>query len=117
MKMLPMVMMAVLIVIAAVFVGQGVMMHAQVRTEEATFHALQQEYFLLSKTERDAAPTNSALNQKLVQVQNYPSELLRLKLVGVGKILTGISILLLGILIALIMMPMRLGKIIREKSN
>ncbi len=46
---------------------------------------------------------------------NYPSELLRLKLVGIGKILTGIFILLLEILMALVMMPMRLGKIIKQK--
>ena len=41
------------------------------------------------------------------------STLLELKLVGVGNILTGIYALLFGILIALVMMPMKLGKIIK----
>lgn len=106
--------MAVLVVAAFVFAGQGVAMHERVTTEEATFHALQTEYFTLSKAEREAAATGSELNAKLVQIQNYPSELLRLKLVGVGKILTGIFILLLGILVALVMMPVRLAKMLKK---
>lgn len=63
------------------------------------------------------AATDSALNKNLVQIQNYPSELLRLKLVGVGKILTGIFMLLFGIMIALVMMPIRLGKVIYGMQN
>ena len=55
-------------------------------------------------------------NNQQVEIANYPSELLRLKLVGVGKILTGIYILLFAILMALIMMPIRLGKIIKGKK-
>lgn len=89
-------------------------MHYQVGVEEAKFHTLQSEYFLLAKSERDAAAEGSELNKKLVQIQQYPSTLLELKLVGVGKILTGIFVLLFGILIALIMMPIRLGGIIRQ---
>ena len=79
------------------------------------FHALQENYWSIDKTTRDAAVSGSSLNSDLVDIQNYPSELLRLKLVGVGRILTGIYVLLLGILIALIMMPVRLGKIIKGK--
>lgn len=92
-------------------------MHRQVGVEEAKFHQLQTDYFLKSKAVRDGAETGSDLNKQLVTVQNYPSELLRLKLVGVGKILTGIFALLFGILIALVSMPMRLGKIIKEHNN
>jgi len=107
-----MVMMMVLVLVALFFAGQGVLMHSQVSTEEVAFHKLQGEYFILAKTERESAATGSELNQKLVEIQNYPSELLMLKLVGVGKILTGIFVLLFGILIALVMMPKRLAQVI-----
>ncbi len=113
----PMIMMMVLMLVAVFFTWQGVAMHNKVSKEEATFHKLQGDYFTLSKATREAAVDGSELNQKLVQIQNYPSELLRLKLVGVGKILTGIFTLLFGILFALIMMPMRLGKIIKENKE
>jgi len=113
----PMIMMMVLMLVAVFFAWQGVTMHSKVSTEEATFHKLQGDYFILSKANREAAVDGAELNQKLVQIQNYPSELLRLKLVDVGKILTGIFILLFGILIALIMMPIRLGKIIKENKE
>lgn len=116
-KMMPMMLvMMILMLVAIFFTYQGISMHSKVETEENTFHQLQTEYFSLSKAERDGAETNSELNQKLVQIQNFPSELLRLKLVGVGKILTGIFILLFGILIALIMMPIRLAKMMKESS-
>lgn len=115
MKMMPMVMMAVIMLISLYFVSQGIGMHMQVDVEEAEFHALQEQYFSQSKTVRDAAPTGSALNNQLVEIQKFPSELLKLKLIGIGSILTGIFALLFGILIALIMMPIRLGKIIMEK--
>lgn len=104
----------ILMIAAIIFTGQGVAMHRQVNVEEQKFHELQSVYFIQSKEVRDAAETGSELNSQLVQIQNYPSELLRLKLVGIGNILTGIFILLFGILVALIMMPKRLGKIIRE---
>ncbi len=109
-------MMMVLMVASLIFTWQGVNMHSSVVSEEAKFHQLQSEYFILSKDIRDGAETGSELNQKLIAIQNYPSTLLELKLVGVGKILTGIFILLFGILIALIMMPKRLGKIIKENK-
>lgn len=110
----PLVMMMVLMPVALFFTGQGILMHAKAGTEEAKFHSLQTEYFILAKAERESAATGSELNQKLVEIQNYPSKLLMLKLVGVGKILTGIFVLLFGILTALIMMPKRLGTVIKE---
>lgn len=112
----PMIVMAIIIVIAFVYGVQGVLMHEKVSTEEAKFHAAQEDYFLNSKATRDSAPTGSELNQDLVEIQNYPSELLRLKLVGVGKILTGIFLLLLGILMALVMMPKRLSEFIKDNQ-
>ncbi|MBI4091836.1 MAG: hypothetical protein HY427_01375, partial [Candidatus Levybacteria bacterium] len=112
MKTMMMGMMAIIMIVGVIFAGIGVQMHQRVTVEEAKFHVLQSEYFIQSKEVRDAAETGSELNSQLVQIQNYPSELLRLKLVGVGNILTGIFVLLFGILIALIMMPVRLGKII-----
>ena len=115
MKKMMMGLMMVLFLGSLVYAVQGVNMHMMVSREEAKFHALQAEYFNLVKAERDSAGTGSVLNQNLVSIQQYPSELLRLKLVGVGKILTGIYILLFGILLALIMMPVRLGMIMKKK--
>lgn len=115
-KMMPvMLVMMVLIVSAFGFAWQGVSLQGRVATEEASFHELQTQYFALNKVTRESAETGSDLNQKLVRIQNYPSELLRLKLVGVGKILTGIFLLLFGILIVLFMMPIRLAKMMKEE--
>ena len=103
------------VVIAAVyFAWQGYSLHRQVSGEEAAFHELQSAYFTVSKEERDAATTGSELNQQLIEIKNYPSELLRLKLLGLGHILIGIFLLLLSILITLIVMPIRLARIIRK---
>lgn len=110
-----MVLIGVLFVVSLVYAISGISMHSKVSIEEGKFHALQDEYFGLDKFTRDSAATDSELNSKLIEIQQYPSELLRLKLVGVGKILTGIYALLFGILIALIMMPVRLGEIIKRK--
>jgi len=115
--MLPMLILLVLVVSALVYAWQGIAMHNQVPIEEAKFHALQQDYFIMSKVEREAAVTGSELNQKLVQIQNYPSTLLELKLVGVGKILTGIFFSLLGILFLLFMMPIRLAVLMKGGQN
>lgn len=101
-----------------VFVVQGVNMHSDVDTLEASFHASQEDYLVNNtKAERDSAPANSDLNKQLADLANTPSELLRLKLVGVGKMLTGIFIVLFGIMIALVMMPVRLGQIIRNQDR
>jgi hypothetical protein len=115
-KVMPMVVMALIMLVSLLFAIQGISMHTKVKSEEANLHALQEKYFSLDKATRDTAPTNSELNKQLVEIQKYPSELLRLKLVGVGKILVGIYILLFGILIALIIMPTRLGQMIQSKK-
>ncbi|HII07686.1 MAG TPA: hypothetical protein HA349_10355 [Methanotrichaceae archaeon] len=109
-----MLLMALVILGSLFFEIQGINMHSQVDAEEAKFHILQKEYWILDKSTRDSAPTGSDLNEQLVEIQNYPSELLRLKLVGVGKMLTGIYILLVGILVFLIIMPMRLGRMLKK---
>ncbi|MBI4050510.1 MAG: hypothetical protein HY396_00840 [Candidatus Doudnabacteria bacterium] len=117
-NMMPMmILMSVIVIVAFGYALSGLGMHRQVAVEEAKFHQLQDSYFSQSKAIRDAAETNSQLNKDLAQIQNYPSELLRLKLVGVGKILTGIFALLFGILLALVSMPMRLGKILKQPVN
>ena len=115
--MLLMLVLLILIISALSFGWQGVSMQNQVSVEEPKFHALQNEYFTLSKVERESAPTGSELNQKLVKIQNYPSELLRLKLVGIGKILTGILSALLAIAFLLFMMPIRLAKLMKENRQ
>lgn len=118
MKMMPVMLVMLATIIAGIaFLVQGSNMHSQVTIEEAKFHQLQSEYFIVSKAERDASLTGSALNQKLVEIQNFPSELLRLKLVGVGRILSGIFFLLFAILIALMMMPKRLAMIIKGSAQ
>jgi len=115
MNKMVMVVMMVLMIVSLFYVIGGIIMHGQVVGEEAKFHSLQDRYWNVDKTTRDAAPANSALTGQLVDIKNFPSELARLKLVGVGRILTGIYVLLFGILMALIMMPKRLGGIIKEK--
>ena len=92
-------------------------MHMQVASEEAAFHELQDDYFSQSKVIRDAAETDSTLSKKLVEILNYPSELLRLKLVGVGKILIGIFLVLIAILMALMMMPIRLAAMLKSNKT
>lgn len=114
-KSVPMVIMAIIMLISLFFAYQGINMQSKVSGEEQKFHALQESYFSQDKATKDSAATGSKLNKQLVEIQQYPSELLKLKLVGVGKIITGIYILLFGILIALMMVPIKLGKIIKEK--
>jgi len=116
-KMIILAMMGMLMFVSLYFVVSGIGMHAQVNTEEESFHNLQSEYYNISKADRDAAPTGSELNGKLAEIHNFPSELLRLKLVGIGSILTGIYVLLFGILVALIMMPKRFGMVLAEKGK
>ncbi len=111
-----MLMMMFIMIVAVIFAVQGVLMHAQISPNEARLHQLQKEYFTQQKSLRDSAATGSELNKTLVEIQQTPSDLLRLKLVGVGKMLTGIFVLLFGILIALIMMPIRLGKMINKNK-
>ena len=101
-------------ILGIVFAYQGVSMHAQVGPAEDAFHAVQAEYFNQAKSVRDAAGTGSELNQQLVAIQQGPSSLMQLKLIGVGKMLTGIFILLFGIMIALVIMPVRLAKMLKH---
>jgi hypothetical protein len=112
-----MMVMGFIMLISLVFALQGVLMHGDVASEEATFHELQDQYWSLDKVTRESAETGSDLSNQLVELQQYPSELMRLKLIGVGKILTGIYILLFGILVALIMMPTRLGMMINKGAK
>lgn len=107
-KMMPMMLLMLVIVVSAGwFAWQGISMHMEVTDAETVFHQVQADYFSNSKSIRDAAAPGSDLVAQLVEIQQTPSELLRLKLVGVGKILTGIFILLFGILVALMVMPIR----------
>jgi len=112
--MLPIVVLLAILIASFSFLGQGMAMHDQVPAEETKFHALQNDYFIINKVEREAAATGSELNQQLAQIQNYPSTLLALKLIGVGKILTGIFFLLLSIAFLLFMMPIRLGTMMKK---
>ncbi len=111
-----MMVMAILMLAALFFTVQGVQMHNAVDAKEERLHSLQNDYFSLAKSERDSAAANSELNKTLVEIKQAPSDLLRLKLVGVGKILTGIFILLFGILMALMMMPIKLGQVIKAQT-
>jgi len=111
--MMPLLILAILVIGGIAFAWQGVSLQNRVAGEEAKFHALQQEYFIINKAEREAAPTGDAINQKLVDINNYPSTLLELKLVGVGRILAGIFLSLLAILLVLFMMPVRLSKLMK----
>ena len=110
---MPLLILAILVIGGIAFAWQGVALQNQVAGEEAKFHALQQEYFIINKLERESVPTGDALNQKNVDIQQYPSTLLELKLVGVGRILAGIFGVLLAILLVLFMMPIRLSKLMK----
>ncbi|MFQ5540982.1 MAG: hypothetical protein ACE5F4_01930 [Candidatus Paceibacteria bacterium] len=117
-KMMPVMLVMMLIILGGLFFAySGFSMHRQVVVDEAVFHQNLENYFIISKAERDGAATGSALNAQLVEIQKAPSDLLRLKLVGVGNILVGIFFLLFGILIALMMMPVRLAKIIAKQQS
>jgi len=100
-----MIIMLAIILVSLNFLIWGNVMHAKVTTEQ---------YWSIDKVTRDAAPANSELANQLVEIKNTPSDLLRLKLVGVGRILTGIYILLFGILIALMVMPVRLSQMMKK---
>lgn len=117
-QMMPILMLLLIIVVTGfVYLGQGIAMHNQVAVDEANFNDLQQSYFTNSKAVRDSAETGSALSQDLATIQQGPSQLLFLKLVGVGKLLTGIFALLLAILLVLFMMPIRLAKMMKGPNQ
>lgn len=108
--------MLILIIVAAIYVGQGIAMHQSVSSMKVEYHRDLHQYYSQSKSVRDAAPTDSELANQLVRIQQTPSQLMELKLVGVGKILTGIAALLLGILLALVSLPMRLQAVMKAKK-
>ncbi|NCN39779.1 MAG: hypothetical protein GW775_01720 [Candidatus Magasanikbacteria bacterium] len=107
--------MVVVIIFGGIFVLQGMDLHKKVVREEMQFHELQTQYYSIEKQVRDEAPTNSMLTKQLTMIQNYPSSLMSMKLIGVGKILTGICIVLIGILFALLLMPLRLYMMIQPQ--
>lgn len=115
--MMPLLILAILVIGGISYAWQGIALQNRVAGEEAKFHALQQEYFIINKVEREAAATGSELQQKFVDIQNYPSSLLELKLVGVGRILAGIFAALLAILLVLFMMPIRLAKLMKASKQ
>ena len=113
--MVPMLVLLILVVVSVVYVLQGRAMHKEVLVEEVKFHSLQESYFLQSKAVRDGAVAGSQLNQDLVNIKNYPSSLMQLKLLGLGQILTGIFVSLLAIVFLLFMMPLRLAKLMKKE--
>ena len=101
--------MVAIVIVGLYFANQGLSMHEKVAEEEATYHQLLDSYYSQNKVVRDRAETGSQMAQDLVAISQYPSRLMELKLLGLGKILTGIFALLFGILLALIVMPKRLA--------
>ncbi|WP_396612086.1 hypothetical protein ACH9L7_02040 [Haloferax sp. S1W] len=102
-----------MLIVGAIFVVVGyLLIGAALFFELTTFHPLVDDYYSNSKAVRDAAPTGSALNAQLAEINKWPSTLLWLKLGGIGHILAGVFIALAGILRALSMMPDRLGNIV-----
>lgn len=97
--------MVLVMLVSLIFVTQGILMHAKLNKEEQRFHALQDSYYSINKAQREAAFTNSELNEQHVEIQQYPSLLSSLRVVGLGKILIGVYILLFGILAALVIKP------------
>ena len=117
-QMMPILMVVMIVtILGIVSLFQGVQMQGKVPALEAELHQLQANYWSVAKSERDAAATGSELNQQLVQIQQAPSSLLELKLVGIGKILTGIFALLFVIGIFLFMMPIRLAQMMKQGQN
>jgi hypothetical protein len=102
----------------AVFVAVGYLLIGMALFFELTqFAPLVEEYFIVSKAVRDAAPTGSVLTQQLATINQWPSLLLWLKLGGIGHILTGVFIALAGILRALTLMPDRLGSLMMAQEK
>ena len=115
-KIIPMMIaMVAMIMMLGVFVAAtGVVMQAKVPVVEAQFHGLLDSYYANSKEVRDSAASESQLNRDLAEINKFPSRLLELKLVGIGRILSGIFLVLFGILGALVMMPFRVRKVLRQ---
>lgn len=113
--MMPMKVLMLIVIIAAIFfAAQGIHMHKEVPAAEAEYHEVLESYFSENKAVRDSAPVGSTLLDDLVEIQQTPSTLMELKLLGLGKILTGIFFMLFAILIALMAMPVRLKAAIKK---
>lgn len=99
-----------MVMMGMLFMIIGIIMHVSVLTMEfGTFQPLQKQYWSISKAERDAAPTGSALAQQLAEIKNFPPKLMTYKLLGIGSYLVGIFIMLMGIFMAFGMMPQRIS--------
>lgn len=110
-----MVMVMMIMMIGAIFAIWGLSMQADVGDVEAAYHSQLDTYYgENSKADRDSAVGGSALTQQLAEIQKQPSELLRLKIVGNGRTMTGIFIVLFGILGALMMMPFRVRRAMKQ---
>ena len=114
--------MAIGLIVIAVGVGLGyviwgIIMQSLAASNEGLFNDEIANYFIIDKETRDSAATGSKLNRDLVQIQQRPSMLIYLKLVGMGRILTGIFASLIAILIALLVMPARLGEKMAEMQK
>ena len=108
-------MVAMMMMLGLIVAATGVIMQSKVPVVEAQFHSQLDAYYgKNSKAQRDGAAADSALTKQLVELNKFPSRLLELKLVGVGRILTGIFIILFGIQGALVMMPFRVRKVLRQ---
>lgn len=105
-----MILMLIIVVLAFMYVLTGIHMHSLAGLEELKYHNVQADYYSHPKSIRDSAEEGSELLSQLATIENYPSELMRLKLVGLGKMLTGIFMLLFGIMITLVLMPMRMAE-------
>ncbi len=112
-----MMLMMTLMIVGIVYAAQGIDMQNSVGPAEDTFHSQQTDYIVNNtKVERDTAPAGSVLAKQQAGLANTPSNLLKLKLVGVGKILSGIFVLLFGIMAALVMMPYKLATVIKDNN-
>jgi hypothetical protein len=104
-----------MLMIAAIFVIVGIILHITAWTLEFNqFQPLLEEYWTVDKATRDAAASGSELNQKLAQIQQFPPKLMTLKLVGIGSVLVGIWLALFVIARRIGMLPVRLASIIKS---
>lgn len=107
--------MKAIILTGVLFLVLGVVFQITAFTLEFTqFAPLLDNLAGLPKSIADEAPVGSEISQWKIEVAKFPPKLMTLKLVGVGSILTGIFLTLFVITQALRVMPIRLGKVIRE---
>jgi len=110
----PMAKMKMMIIVGLIFALVGIILQVTAVVQEfGTFAPLQESYWSVSKADRDAALSGSELSNQLTEIQKFPPRLMTFKLVGIGSILVGICITLVAILMALKMMPVKLGKILK----